>query len=78
MRYRFASGIEKAGQVASGKSPAKEKKLARSGFAIRPTLRDCGERYYNEQVCKNWKDPSDVRRYLDNEIFPTQLAEALV
>jgi integrase len=62
---------KKAGQVASGKSPATEKKLARAGLATSPTVREFGDRYFNEQVVKNWKDPSDVRRYLDNEIYPT-------
>jgi integrase len=34
-------------------------------------VREFGDRYYREQVLKNWKDPSDVRRYLSNEIYPT-------
>ena len=59
-----------ASQVATGKSPAQELKVARSGRSMTPTVREFAERYYKEQVIKNRKDPSDIRRYLDNEIFP--------
>lgn len=62
---------ELATQVASGKSPATEKKLARAGLATNPTMREFGERYYSEIVIERWKDPKPIRRYLDNEIFPT-------
>jgi integrase len=61
----------KATQVAEGKSPALAAKLARSGLTTNPTVREFGERYYKEQVVRNWKDPKSIRRYLDNEIFPT-------
>ena len=60
-----------AGQVAGGSSPAAEKRLARVGLVTDPTVREFGERYYTEQVVRNWKDPRDVRRYLDNEIYPS-------
>ncbi|MES2219417.1 MAG: integrase arm-type DNA-binding domain-containing protein [Acidobacteriota bacterium] len=59
-----------AAQVAQGKSPAEEKKQARGGNPINPTVREFGKRYFREQVEKNWKDPSNIRRYLDNEIYP--------
>jgi integrase len=59
-----------AGQVASGKSPAAEKKLERAGLTTNPTVREFGDRYFKEQVVSNWKDPKTIRRYLDNEIFP--------
>ena len=62
---------KKAGQVAKGESPAKQKKKARTGLSTNPTVRDFGERYFKEQVLPNWKDPKSIRRYLDNEIFPT-------
>jgi integrase len=58
-------------QVARGESPAAERKLARAGLTTNPTVREFGERYYNEQVVSRWKDPKAIRRYLDNEIFPT-------
>lgn len=59
-----------AAQVAQGKSPAEEKKQAKGGNATNPTVREFGDRYFREQVQKNWKDPSNIRRYLDNEIYP--------
>jgi integrase len=60
---------EHAVLVASGKSPALEKKLTRAGLTSNPTVREFGDRYYREQVQPRWKDPSDVRRYLENDIF---------
>jgi integrase len=68
---------ELAAQVASGKAPAVEAKQRRAGLSTNPTVRDFGERYYKEQVVKNWKDPKAIRRYLDNEIFPTLGEKAL-
>lgn len=62
---------ELAAQVASGKSPAVEAKQRRAGRSTNPTTREFGERYYKEQVLRRWKDPKAIRRYLDNEIFPT-------
>lgn len=61
---------ELATLVAKGKSPAQEKMQARAGRSTAPTVRAFSDRYYNEQVKPNLKDPSEVRRYLDNEIFP--------
>jgi integrase len=60
-----------AGRVARGESPATEEKLARAGLSTNPTLKEFGERYYKEQVLRRWKNPKTIRRYLDNEIFPT-------
>jgi integrase len=68
---------ELAAQVASGKSPAVEAKQRRAGLATNPTVRDFGERYFKEQVVRRWKDPKAIRRYLDNEIFPTLGEKAL-
>lgn len=62
---------ELAAQVASGKSPAVEAKRRRAGLATDPTVRVFGERYFKEQVTRRWKDPKAIRRYLDNEIYPT-------
>jgi integrase len=59
-----------AAMVRSGRSPFMEKKLAREGFSGNPTVKEFAERYYTEQVEKNWKDPKHIRRYLDNEILP--------
>ncbi len=65
-----AARLEKAFEVAAGKSPAQMKRLARAGLTANPTLRQFGERYYTEQVLRRWKDPSQIRRYLDNELYP--------
>jgi integrase len=59
-----------ARKVAKGESPAIEAKLARAGMALNPTVREFGERYYKEQVEPNLKDPKDILRYLQNEIYP--------
>jgi integrase len=56
--------------VANGKSPVQELKLARAGLATNPTVREFGDRYFKEQVVTRWKNPRDIRRYLDNEIYP--------
>jgi len=61
---------ELAVRVAKGESPALEVRLARAGTSLNPTIKEFGERYYKEQVVLNWKNPKDIRRYLDNEIFP--------
>jgi integrase len=59
-----------AAQVAHGKSPAQEIKAKARG-AIVSTVREFGERYFQEQVVRNWKKPAHIRRYLDKEIYPT-------
>jgi integrase len=68
---------ELAAQVASGKNPAAEAKQRRAGESTNPTVREFGERYYKEQVLRRWKNPKDIRRYLDSEIFPTLGEKAL-
>jgi integrase len=68
---------ELAGKVASGKSPALEAKQKRAGLASNPTVREFGERYYKEQVVRNWKDPKSEWRYLDYDVFPS-LGERLL
>jgi integrase len=60
-----------ASQVAEGKSPAQDIKKAKAGTATVPTVREFGDRYFQEQVIRNWKKPAHIRRYLDNEIYPT-------
>src|ERR1035438_167656 len=60
-----------AAQVADGKSPAQEIKKAKAGGASTPTVREFGDRYFQEQVVRNWKKPAHVRRYLVNEIYPS-------
>jgi len=59
-----------AAKVRAGVSPFREQKLKRAGLSTDPTLSEFGDRYYKEQVEKNLKDPKQVRRYLDSEIYP--------
>lgn len=68
---------ELAAQVAGGGSPALEARERHKGFSTSPTVRMFGERYYKEQVLQRWKNPKTIRRYLDNEIFPTLGEKAL-
>lgn len=60
-----------AAQVVRGESPAMSRKLARAGMATNPTVSEFAERYYSEIVVERWKTPKHIRRYLDNEIFPS-------
>ena len=47
-----------ASQVAEGKSPAQDIKKAKAGTATVPTVREFGDRYFQEQVIRNWKKPA--------------------
>jgi integrase len=59
-----------AGLVSRGRSPAREKQLAKSTVASNSTMWEFAERYYREVVVRSRKDPRNLRRYLDNEILP--------
>lgn len=69
--------VKLAEMVRQGKSPFMEKKLLREGLSLDPTFKEFAERYYAEQVVKNWKDPKPIRRYLDKEILPAFGAKRL-
>jgi integrase len=56
--------------LAGGRSPAEEKRLAKMALTRDCTVREFSERYYHDIVLRDRKHPSDMRRYLDNEIFP--------
>ncbi|HEX7422270.1 MAG TPA: integrase arm-type DNA-binding domain-containing protein [Terriglobales bacterium] len=56
--------------LAGGRSPAEEKRLAKMALTRDCTVREFSERYYHDIVLRDRKDPSDMRRYLDNEIIP--------
>jgi integrase len=56
--------------LAGGRSPAEEKRIARMALSRDCTVREFSERYYRDIVLRRRKDPSDMRRYLDNEIIP--------
>ena len=63
-----------AAQVAEGKSPAEEKRKLRQLSATDSevlTVRKFGQRYFDEQVAKNWKDPSGELRYLEKGLYPS-------
>ncbi len=67
------AGNKLAAQVAEGKSPAEEKrKLREESIADAEvlTVKAFGQRYYDEQVAKNWKDPSGELRYLEKDLYP--------
>jgi len=55
--------------VAKGISAAEDKRKLRAESTAQSagelTVQEFGERYLNEQVDKNWKDPSNQRRYLE-------------
>lgn len=61
---------ELAAMVANGQSPASQKQVARVEVASATTARKFGERYYSEVVLPNVKDPKNLRRWLDKEIYP--------
>jgi integrase len=62
-----------AARVAEGVSPAEEKRHLRQASVVDSevlTVRTFGQRYYDEQVAKNWKDPSGELRYLEKDLYP--------
>lgn len=61
---------ELAIDVAHGRSPAKLKRAAKTAAVVQPTMRQFGERYFSEVIKKTRKDPTNLRRCLDKEVFP--------
>lgn len=61
---------ELAAMVAQGGSPAKQKQLRKQALALTTTVQEFGERYFEDVVKRDRKDPSNIRRYLDKEIYP--------
>ncbi len=61
---------ELAAMVANDQSPARQKQLTKIEVASATTMRKFGERYYSEVVLPNVKDPKNLRRWLDKEIYP--------
>jgi integrase len=68
---------ELAGMVATGDDPARRKRGAKKGLDANTTVEEFGERYYAEQVVTIWKRPFQIKRYLDNEIYPTMGSKTL-
>jgi integrase len=62
---------ELAHVVALGRSPAREKQLAKSASSEDTTVHGFAEKYFKEIVERDCKDSRPIRRYLDREIYPT-------
>lgn len=63
--------------AARGKSPAKEKQLIKQRLSATTTVREFGERYYNEVVVRDRKDPTDMLPCLTKDIYPAIGEKAL-
>jgi len=68
---------ELASMVACGHSPASQKQLAKVALASAATMREFGERYFKDVVSQNVKEPYNLRRCLDREIYPVLGAKRL-
>jgi integrase len=68
---------KRAGVLTQDKSPAQMKRLSKQQFTAEMTLKDFGERYFSEVTAKRWKDPGNIRRWLDNDIYPWLGSKAL-
>ncbi len=70
LKLARAQRDERATQVALGQSPAKQKQLAKVAAADETTVSEFAERFFNEVVAKDRRNPSSPRRYLDKSILP--------
>ena len=61
---------EMATLVFRGESPARQKQLEKVALANASTVRDFCERYFAEVIQKDRKDATQLRRYLEKEIYP--------
>jgi integrase len=52
------------------KSPPGKSRKAKAGLAESTTVREFGEKFFADVIKENWADPSDLRRYLDKDVFP--------
>lgn len=68
---------EMALMVSQGQSPAAEKQLAKRALAKTTTFREFAERYYEEIIVRERKDPIQLRRYLNKELIPAFGSKAL-
>lgn len=62
---------EAAQAAAMGKSPARQKQLAKVAAADATTVADFGERFFREVVAKDRADLTIPRRYFDKSIVPS-------
>lgn len=56
--------------VFRGESPARQKQLEKVALASASMVRDFCERYFIEVIQKDRKDATQLRRYLEKEIYP--------
>lgn len=68
---------KRAGILADNRSPAQAKRLSRQKLTAEMTLNEFGERYFGEVVQKRWKDPGNIRRWLDKDVYPRLGAKSL-
>jgi integrase len=61
---------ELAAMVFRGESPARQKQLEKSALANATSVREFAERYFTEVIQRDRKNPIQLRRYLQNEIYP--------
>jgi integrase len=61
---------ELAAMVFSGESPARQKQLEKFALANSTSVQEFAERYFTEVIQKHRKNPIQLRRYLQNEIYP--------
>ncbi|MCU1248698.1 MAG: hypothetical protein JWQ49_1727 [Edaphobacter sp.] len=61
---------ELAVAVARGSSPAREKQKSKKAVNTAATVGEFGEKYFAEVVRRDRKNPINLRRYLDKEIYP--------
>ncbi len=61
---------EMATLVFRGESPARQKQLEKVALANASTVREFCERYFAEVIQKGRKDATQLRRYLEKEIYP--------
>lgn len=70
LKEAWAKRDELAMMVFDGESPLRQKQLEKLAVANTSTVQDFYERYFKEVIQKDRKDPTQLRRYLDNEIYP--------
>ena len=59
-----------AADVFRGISPARQKQLEKVAMANASTVKEFSERYFAEVIAKDRKDATQLRRYLEKEIYP--------
>ncbi len=59
-----------AADVFRGISPARQKQLEKVAMANASTVKEFSERYFAEVIAKERKDATQLRRYLEKEIYP--------